>query len=312
MSALRLARGATGREPHPQVRGLLPRPRGRPAGRRRQRRRHARHPGLAGRAGGLHRADRAGALQRSRRGRRRLQALGRRPRLRHRRAGGGQHGPGAAGARASSRGCASCAIATGALLIFDEVMTGFRTSLRGMPRACTGRPGPDLPRQGGGRRDAGRRLRRQRRPDGPHGAGRAHLPGGHALREPAGDGRRHRDAAPPAKPGSLRAARRLAERLAEGALEDRAAGGGRGAHRLPTWAGCSGSSSTRARCGTSPTPRRRTRRASAASSPRCSSAGSTWRPPLRGRPSSPWPTAGPTSTPRSPAAEEAFARALRD
>ena len=97
MSALRLARGATGRPRilkfdgcyHGHADSLLV-----GCG---QRRRDARDPGLAGRARGVHRAHDPGALQRPRRRDASLRAVGRRDRLRHRRAGGGQHGLRAAG-----------------------------------------------------------------------------------------------------------------------------------------------------------------------------------------------------------------------
>ena len=51
--------------------------------------------------------------------------------LRHRRAGRRQHGPGPAGRRASSRACGPPATRVGALLIFDEVITGFRLGAGG-------------------------------------------------------------------------------------------------------------------------------------------------------------------------------------
>ena len=50
---------------------------------------------------------------------------------RHRRAGGRQHEPGRAQARVSCGPCASSARKHGAVLIFDEVMTGFRVGLTG-------------------------------------------------------------------------------------------------------------------------------------------------------------------------------------
>ena len=54
---------------------------------------------------------------------------------------------------------------------------------------------PDDVRQGDGRRAAGGGVRRPRRRDGAPGAGRAGLPGGHAVREPGRDRRRARHAA---------------------------------------------------------------------------------------------------------------------
>ena len=92
MSAVRLARGATGRDRVIVFAGLLPRPLRRPPGRRGQRRGHPRpagqrrgHPGVGGRH--HRRALQRGAGDLRRRG------------LRHRRAGRRQHGPGSARAR---------------------------------------------------------------------------------------------------------------------------------------------------------------------------------------------------------------------
>ena len=81
----------------------------------------------------------------------------------------------------------------GALLILDEVMTGFRVSRGGLVRPGPGRRRPVHLRQGHGRRAAGRGVRRPRRGHGPARPGRPGLPGRHAVREP---GRR----APPASP----------------------------------------------------------------------------------------------------------------
>ena len=84
--------------------------------------------------------------------------------------------------------------ADGALLIFDEVMTGFRLARGGAQERYGVRPdlttlgkiiGGGLPVGAyGGRRD----LMEQRLAGGPG------LPGGHAVRQPAGDGGRSRDA----------------------------------------------------------------------------------------------------------------------
>ena len=82
----------------------------------------------------------------------------------------------------------------GALLIFDEVITGFRVG-RGGAQARFG-VAPDLTTLGkiiGGGMPIGAYGGR-RRPDGPRRARRAGLPGGHAVRTPAVDGRRDRDA----------------------------------------------------------------------------------------------------------------------
>ena len=103
--------------------------------------------------------DGRGALQRRARARRRR-------RLRDRRAGRRQHGPGRARSPASSRGCGPSATAVGALLVFDEVITGFRVAPRRRPGAVRRAPRPHLLRQGDRRRPADRRLRRPGRRHG--------------------------------------------------------------------------------------------------------------------------------------------------
>ena len=70
-------------------------------------------------------------VQRRRRGRGGRRALRRGARLRHRRAGRREHGRRPARARASSRRCARSATRRGALLVFDEVITGFRVARGG-------------------------------------------------------------------------------------------------------------------------------------------------------------------------------------
>ena len=87
----------------------------------------------------------------------------------HRRADRRQHGRRAAGRRLSARRCASSARADGALLIFDEVISGFRAAAGGAQALVGVTAGSDLPRQDHRRRPAGRRLRR---PRGSDGAGR--------------------------------------------------------------------------------------------------------------------------------------------
>ena len=79
-----------------------------------------------------------------------------------RRAGGRQHGLRAARARISRRRCARSRTRHGALLIFDEVMTGFRVALGGAQAAVRNPPGSDDARQSDRRRSADRRLRRTR------------------------------------------------------------------------------------------------------------------------------------------------------
>ena len=70
----------------------------------------------------------------------------------------------------------------GALLIMDEVLTGFRVTRSGWyGLEGTGR-GPDDVRQGHGRRAARRGVRRPGRDHGAAGPVRPRLPGGHAVR----------------------------------------------------------------------------------------------------------------------------------
>ena len=90
-------------------------------------------------------------------------------------------------ATASSRACASSAIAHGVLLVFDEVISGFRAAAGGAQQVFRVQPGPDLPRQDHRRRPAGRRLRRPRRPDGAGRAGGSGVSGRHAVGQSAGD-----------------------------------------------------------------------------------------------------------------------------
>ena len=74
------------------------------------------------------------------------------------------------------------ASATGALLVFDEVITGFRVA-RGGAQELDGRaPRPDRDGQGHRRRPARGRLRRPARADGARRARRRRLPGRHAVR----------------------------------------------------------------------------------------------------------------------------------
>ena len=127
-----------------------------------------------------------------------------------------------AGARASSRRCALLCDACGALLVFDEVITGFRVA-RGGAQERFGVT-PDLTVLGkivgGGLPLAAFGGRAER--DGAARAGGRRLPGGHAVREPARDGGRALGAAPAARPrrsttsssGAARGSRRASRRSA--------------------------------------------------------------------------------------------------
>ena len=87
----------------------------------------------------------------------------------------------------SCAGCARSCSAHGALLIFDEVISGFRAARRRRAGARRRPPGSHLPRQDHRRRPAGRRVRRPRGSDGAGVAGRTGLSGRHAVGQPAGD-----------------------------------------------------------------------------------------------------------------------------
>ena len=201
--------------PRDQVRGLLPRPR-RPVPRRgRLGARDARHPGLARRARAGHRPTRSSCpttTSTPSRPRSRSTARGSR-----RSSSSRSPGTWAACRRrpASSRRCGCCATRAGALLVFDEVITGFRVARGGAQERFGVMPDLTDPRQDRRRRAAARRVRRPRRDHGPPRAGRRRLPGGDALREPARDGGRPLGPAAAARPGRLRRAR-AAQRPARG------------------------------------------------------------------------------------------------
>ena len=78
----------------------------------------------------------------------------------------------------------------GALLVFDEVISGFRAGGRRRAAGVRRQAGPDLPRQDHRRRAAGRRVRRPRGRDGAGRAGGPGLSGRHAVGQSAGDDRR--------------------------------------------------------------------------------------------------------------------------
>ena len=188
MSAIRVARAATGRERIIQVRGVLPRSRRRVprAGRLgRDDPRGADQPRRRARDGGRH-AD--CGLQRRRIGRTPLPRAARRGRRGDRRADRRQHG----------RRTAGHGLSGGAAHIVRpprkpaDLRRGHLRLPGGEGRRAGGlrrTAGSDLPRQDHRRRAARRGLRRARRPDGAGRAGRARLPGRHAVRQPARDDR---------------------------------------------------------------------------------------------------------------------------
>ena len=193
MSALRVARAATGPPARPQVRGRLSRTCRRHAGARRLGRGGVRDAGLAqasmlpSAAGTLvlpfNDADAVVAAFRARR--RRIAAVIVEPVAAN--MGVIPPQPGFLEAlRDVTR-------SDGALLIFDEVITGLPRRARRRPGALRHRPGPDAPGQGHRGRDAHRRLRWTGRPHGHAGPVWSRLPGGHARGPPGrhGSGRGH-------------------------------------------------------------------------------------------------------------------------
>ena len=146
----------------PQVRRRLPRPRRRPA--RRGRLRASRPQGLPaspGVPGGRDGDDRDRAVERRRRGR--APATGR---TSSRRSSPSRTRPTWASSRpprASSSCCASAPTATGALLVFDEVITGFRVARGGAQERTGVHARPRGHGQGHRRRAARRGLRRRAR-----------------------------------------------------------------------------------------------------------------------------------------------------
>ena len=99
-------------------------------------------------------------------------------------------------ARISAKASASSPAKHGSLLVFDEVMTGFRLALGGAQTALRRHARPHRPGQDRRRRPAGGRLWRLPADHGTRLARRPHLPGRHPLRQPAGHGRRPGHAQP--------------------------------------------------------------------------------------------------------------------
>ena len=192
MSAIRLARAATGRERlvkfagayHGHVDGLLAEA-GSGHGHRRDPAQPRRHRGPGG-------GDRDRPLERRRGGRRR-----RSPSAARRRSSPSRSRRTWVSSRpspASSSTCAALADDSGALLVLDEVITGFRVA-RGGAQELLGVEA-DLTVMGkvlGGGLPAAA-YGGSARADGAHRPGRRRLPGGDALGEPAGRRRRPRDA----------------------------------------------------------------------------------------------------------------------
>lgn len=193
MSAIRLARGFTGRGKVVKFMRLLPRPCGRAAGLGRLRPRHlrpARHPGGHRRPGERH--DRP-AVQRP--GLRREGLRGDRGRDRRRHHGGRprQHGrrPAAPRLQRGPQGDHRPPRRALRLRRGDDRLPGHPLRL---VRAGRRRPRPADLRQGDGRRLPRGGLRRTGRRHGAPGPRRARLPGGHPLGEP---GRHGHAASPP-------------------------------------------------------------------------------------------------------------------
>ena len=150
-----------------QVRRRLPRPRRRPARRGGLRARHPGHPGLARRAGGRHRGDRDRA-----RGTTRTRSAPRSSSTRPPRSSPSPTRPTWASSRRQLRLPRAAARArrrvSGALLVFDEVITGFRVAPGGAQELTGVIARPDRHGQGHRRRAARRRLRRPGRAAQPH------------------------------------------------------------------------------------------------------------------------------------------------
>ena len=208
-----------------------------------------------------------------------------------------QHGARSAAPTASSTGCASAARATGALLVFDEVITGFRVGLAGRARPVQDHARPLDLRQGRRRRSPARGGRRRGCRHGRARAARSRVPGGHAVGEPARDrGRARRARAPrrrqlrPARSNGRAPRGRPARRVRQG--RRRRAGHARVHARRPVLRAGSGARLRRRASG-------RPRAATRSSSTDCSIEACTSRRAATRRSSRAWRTPMPTSSKRS-------------
>ena len=151
-------------------------------------------PDTRGRAEGVCRYHHRAAVQRSGSSRTGIRRARRPDRGGDCRAGGRQHGLRSA-APGFLEGLRRITERHGALLIFDEVMTGFRVALRRRAAALRHHARSDDAGQDHRRRTAPRGLWRPRRHHEKSRAGGTHLSGGNAFGKSAGGGGRHRDAA---------------------------------------------------------------------------------------------------------------------
>ena len=178
----------------------------------------------------------------------------------------------------------------GALLIFDEVITGFRVAWGGAQERFGVTARPHDAGQDHRRRPARGRLRRPPRRHGDGGAAGLHLPGRHAVGQSAGHGRRHRHPAVCSRePGVYE---RLEERAAQVCQGLRA--GGRSPAGVPTTLNRVGAMMTLFFC-EGPVTELRRRQAprrhgppTRATGATCSSAACTWRRRSSSRPWSRW------------------------
>ena len=175
-----------------EVRRLLPRPHRRPAGGGGQRRRHPRPARLGGRHRGHRGRHRSSCPTTTTR---RSTRCSRSTAPSSRRCWWSRWPPTWAWSRPSPgfldglrRRCTDA----GALLVFDEVITGFRARPRRRAGPLRRHPRPHDVRQGDRRRAPPRRARRPRRRDGRARPARSRVPGRHPLGEPARHRRRAR------------------------------------------------------------------------------------------------------------------------